>query len=101
MQLLAILALLMAGGKGDVSKLFKEAEPVLKSLGGEDMQNVLKQAEDILQTFSVLQAAAGYGGQKSEGKDKERKEDFPLAPITAIADSEITYRLTRYMTEEC
>ncbi|MCD8040896.1 MAG: hypothetical protein LUF82_05205 [Clostridia bacterium] len=59
MQLLIILALLLAGGDG----MLKQAEPILKSLGGEDVNKILKEAQELAGMVNTLQSAANlFGG---------------------------------------
>ena len=47
MQLLIILALLLYGGKSNAGKIFAEVKPVLESIGGEEMKEAIKNAEEL------------------------------------------------------
>ena len=97
MQLLIILALLLYGG-GNAKNMLSEVKPVLESIGGEDMQKALKSAEEISEVLSLVRPFAG--GQPKNDTIQAVKADehsFPLAPVSAIADKEITYCLNRYI----
>lgn len=115
MQLLLILALLMYGGKSGGRDILSEVCPVLESLGGEEMKEAIKSAEEISEVLSAVQTfAEGMGGGPHEnfgGNDGVATESespkadgaepsiaFPLAPIADIADREITYSLSKYIS---
>lgn len=70
MQLLLMLVLLLYGGNG---KLLKEFGPLLQSVGGEDIKNVLKEAEEINSVLSAFKN--GAGGEKG-GKGAQDEEPF-------------------------
>ena len=94
MQLLIILALILYGG-GNAKNVLNEVKPVLESIGGEEMQKALKSAEEISQVLSAVQSfSGGFKGAQPKSTDIPKNSDtFPLAPISAIADREITYSL--------
>lgn len=97
MQLLIILALLLYGG-GNAKNMLSEVKPVLESIGGEDMQKALKSAEEISEVLSVIQPFTG--NQTPPHHPEETRKTcaaFPLAPISSIADREITYSLNKYI----
>ena len=98
MQLLIILALILYGG-GNAKNMLNEVKPVLESIGGEDMQRALKSAEEISEVLSAVQSfSGGFKGMQSKNVDvPENTDRFPLAPISAIADKEITYSLNKYI----
>ena len=96
MQLLIILALLLYGS-GNAKNMLNEVKPVLETIGGEDMQKALKSAEEISQVLSAVQSFAVKGGN-SKTVDIPANE-FPLAPISSIADKEITYSLNKYISD--
>lgn len=117
MQLLIILALLMFGGKS--GNLLAEVKPVLESLGGDEMRKALKNAEEISSVISAVQSFASGGvsddvgtdGFDDGGVESSNKSDFKnsksstvapssfaLAPISNIADKDITYSLSRYIS---
>lgn len=106
MQLFIILALLLYGGKGDAKNLLSEVKPVLESLGGEEMQQALKSAEEISEVLSAVQAFSSQN-MPQEGKPQHTAGStpsptaisFPLAPISDIADREITYSLSKYISQ--
>lgn len=97
MQLLIILALILYGG-GNAKNVLNEVKPVLESIGGEDMQKALKSAEEITQVLSVIQPFTGAKGAPARSEQPTQdKYAFPLAPISSIADREITYSLNKYI----
>ena len=97
MQLLIILALLLYGG-GNAKNMLNEVKPVLESIGGEDMQKALKSAEEISEVLSAVQSFSGFKGTPPKNTDvTPNPAEFPLAPISAIADREITYSLNKYI----
>lgn len=109
MQLLLILALLMYGGKNGSTNVLEEVKPVLETFGGEEIKEALKSAEEISGMLSAVKAfsGGGFGGNEGEGAQpftdggfSENKPDefFPLAPIAAIADKDITYSLSKYIS---
>ncbi len=105
MQLLLVLLFAFMGG--NVSAL-KEVKPVLESLGGKDAVEALSKAEELSGVINAVQAMAGMnatranpshggsGGKSGENSDFSQ-HGFPLAPITNIADENITYCLSRYI----
>ena len=95
MQLLIILALLLYGG-GNTKNVLGEIKPVLESIGGEEMQKAIKSAEQIQEVLSAVQSFSNNNSPKSVDLPKSDNE-FPLAPISAIADREITYSLNKYI----
>lgn len=122
MQLLLILALLLYGGKNGAGNVLSEVRPILESIGGEDIKETLKSAEEITEVLSAVQTFAdGLGGDGAGLKDifgggsddrpwsgdkaddvRERAEPaiaFPLSPISDIADREITYSLSKYISQ--
>ena len=97
MQLLIILALILYGG-GNAKNMLNEVKPVLESIGGEDMQKALKSAEEISEVLSAVQSFSGF--KQTVPKNEympENTDNFPLAPISMIADREITYSLNKYI----
>ncbi len=97
MQLLIILALLLYGG-GNANKMLSEVKPVLESIGGEEMKQALKSAEEISEVLSLVQPlAAAKNAPVQQDTPKAASASFPLAPISSIADREITYSLNRYI----
>lgn len=102
MQLLIILALLLYGG-GNANRMLSEVKPVLETIGGEDMQKALKSAEEISSVLSAVQAFKGMpqtGSQTQSYEEKSCPLSFPLEPVAAIADKEITYSLNKYLHGE-
>lgn len=98
MQLLIILALILYGG-GNAKNVLNEVKPVLETIGGEDMQKALKSAEEISEVLSAVQSFSGNKTAQTPTPDmpKTCPTTFPLAPISAIADRDITYSLNRYI----
>ena len=110
MQLLIILALLLYGGKSNAQNILEDVKPVLETIGGDDMKQALKSAEEI---SSVLSAMRGYAPSpgapfasahsSSEAVTANEKSSpaigFPLSPVSSIADREITYSLSKYISQ--
>lgn len=96
MQLMIILALLLLGG-GNVNGMLKEVKPVLESLGGEDIQKALKSAEEISEVLSAISPLTGGSAPAQPKQASLPLAEYPLAPVSAIADSEITYSLNKYI----
>ena len=97
MQLLIILALILYGG-GNARNMLNEVKPVLETIGGEEMQKALKSAEEISEVLSAVQSFSGFKGAKPKPVDvPQSNAEFPLAPISSIADREITYSLNKYI----
>ena len=97
MQLLIILALLLYGG-GNAKNMLNEVKPVLESIGGEEMQKALKSAEEISEVLNAVQTFSGFKGSQSKVVDMpQNNSEFPLAPISSIADRVITYSLNKYI----
>lgn len=104
MQLLIILALLLYGGNNDTQKLLSEVAPVLESFGGDEIKEALKNAEEL---SSVLSAVNAFTPPMKEPKQEHTVGvtpnngdiSFPLAPINNIADREITYSLSKYISQ--
>lgn len=104
MQLFIILALLLYGGKNNAQNLLQEVRPMLESFGGEQVQEALKSADEISQVISAVNAfAGGNDGQpvSDTGAPKNGSvvDTFPLAPISEIADRDITYSLSQYIAQ--
>lgn len=123
MQLLIILALLLYGGKSGAQNLLSEVKPVLESIGGEQMREALKSAEEISTVLSAVSELTGaakqtqspetqsefsafaklFGGNApSDSASTEAANTspiaFPLKPICNVADKDITYSLSKYIT---
>lgn len=62
MQLLIILALLLYGGKSGAQNLLTEVKPVLESIGGEEMREAIKSAEEISAVLSAVGSLTGANG---------------------------------------
>ena len=113
MQLLIILALLLYGSKSGSQKLLTEVKPVLESLGGEQIREAIKSAEEIAVSELTGANASGSifgGGNQNPAAHTTTANDapadaaddaiaFPLKPIGGIADRDITYSLSRYISE--
>ena len=95
MQLLLLLALLMYGGNKGAANLLEEVKPVLESIGGEEIANALQSAEQLSPVISAVQSAVPQSPQRPEGK----AEYLPLAPVSKIADRDITYSLSQYFAQ--
>lgn len=99
MQLLIILALLLYGG-GNAQNILSEVKPMLESLGGEDMKRALESAEEISGVLSAVRALSSDGVQSEQPVKRASADYFPLAPISEIADKDITYSLSKYISAQ-
>lgn len=95
MQLLLLLALLMYGGNKGTANILEEVKPVLESIGGEEVTQALESAQQLSSVISAVQSAAFQPPPKSESTG----EFFPLAPVSKIADRDITYSLSKYFAQ--
>lgn len=115
MQLLLLLALILYGGKGGSKNILEEVKPVLETFGGDEIKEALKSAEEISGMLSAVKAFSGgglFGGKEGDtefsqsfdgsvgtaGASGKTDDFFPLAPIAAIADKDITYSLSKYIS---
>lgn len=110
MQLLIILALLLYCGKSDAQNIIKEVKPVLETIGGDEMKEALKSAEEISTVLSAVReftgAAQSHDGKPSFAEEQTAEKTkqnpaiaFPLAPVNNIADKDIAYSLSKYINE--
>ena len=108
MQLFIILALLLYGGKSNTQNILQEVRPMLESFGGEEVKEALKSADEISQVISAVNAFSGGLGGNGEQTAAETtftqhnatvEDGFPLAPISEIADRDITYSLSQYISQ--
>ena len=99
MQLLIILALLLYGGNSNAQNILSEVKPMLESIGGEDMKRALQSAEEISGVLSAVRALSAENTQTAQPAKTVGAEYFPLAPISEIADKDITYSLSKYISE--
>ena len=97
MQLLIILALLLYGGNSGAQNILSEVKPMLESIGGEDMKRAIESAEEISEVLSAVRAFSSENTKAEQPAKKPAAEFFPLAPISEIADKDITYSLSRYI----
>ncbi|MDE7306886.1 MAG: hypothetical protein K2N33_05790 [Clostridia bacterium] len=111
MQLLIILALLLYGGKSNAQNILEDVKPVLETIGGDEMKQALKSAEEISSVLSVVRGLtssgapfaapqpSAEGGNFGVGEKEEPAIGFPLSPVSSIADREITYSLSKYISQ--
>ena len=128
MQLLLILALILYGGKGGNAKLLNELKPLIESVGGEEVKEAFRNAEELESVISAFgglvtadgasggsgddsragsggisadagSAAAGHVPGRGEETGDNTGNNFPLAPVAGIADREILYRLVQYFSQ--
>ena len=59
--LLIILALLLYSGKSGAQNLLTEVKPVLESIGGDEIREALKSAEEISNVLSAVSELTGAG----------------------------------------
>ena len=80
MQLLIILALLLYGSKSGSQKLLTEVKPVLESLGGEQIREAIKSAEEI---SAMLTAVSELTGANASGSIFGGGNQAPAAKTAA------------------
>lgn len=104
MQLFIILALLLYGGKSGAQNLLQEVKPMLETFGGEEVKEALKSAEEISEVLSAVRsftapqtAEEPYFADSTGAIEKNPAVSFPLAPISNIADKDITYSLSQFV----
>ncbi|MGN1060560.1 MAG: hypothetical protein ACI4QN_02395, partial [Candidatus Coproplasma sp.] len=96
MQLLILAAMLMLAGNGG----FAQIKPLIEEFGGEEAKTALKQAEELSQIISTVQAVTSPPPQKEENAvQPERPVKFcrPLDPIKSIADERTLAALSKYI----
>ena len=93
MQLLILLALLLYGG--NAQNILSEVKPVIESFGGEEMKEALKSADELSGVLSAVKEISEIIPQPT--RQAQSNVSFPLAPISNIADKEITYSLSKYI----
>lgn len=71
---------------------------MLESIGGEDMKRALQSAEEIGEVLSAVRALSSENTQAERPERGTNAEYFPLAPISEIADKDITYSLSKYIS---
>ena len=129
MQLLIILALLLYGTKSGAKDILSEARPILEDFGGGEVKEAFKNAERISEVLAAVQELTGgdisrlfrheqspyqlqqpaFSEQPAISEDHSAESDntvftkspinFPLAPVSQIADKDITYSLSRYISQ--
>ena len=70
MQLILLLALLLSRG-GSSDEFYNELKPILESLGGDDIKNVLKGAEEFKDMFASFGGSAGGNGPQGGSGQKD------------------------------
>ena len=93
----------MMGGNANA---MNEVKPILESFGGNDIKDALCKAEELSSMLNAVQAMTGmgathakpsHGGNGGNCSGEFAQHGFPLAPISNIADENITYCLSRYI----
>jgi len=102
MQLFIILALLLYGGKSGAQNLIEEVKPMLETFGGTEVKEALKSARGLTGGFTEPQAEkeeyfAHTAGATAESAS-QNSSGFPLAPISNIANRDITYSLSQFVS---
>lgn len=96
MQLFILLALLLAAGKGGAQNILNEVKPVIEKLGTDEMKEAFKSAEEIGRALSAVSAVKPAPAPVAA---PAKEINFPLDPISKIADREITYSLSQYICQ--
>ena len=95
----------MMGGNANA---MNEVKPILESFGGKDVSEALCKAEELSSMLNAVQAMTGMGATRAKpshggnggnfsGSGEFSQHGFPLAPISNIADENITYCLSRFI----
>lgn len=102
MQLLLVLALLLCGGQRGV---IDEVKPVLRELGGEEMEKAFDEAEKISRVISAAAAGAAAAEVPPVGVAETPPQDggqtdvgLALKPVVDIADGDIVCSLSKYLS---
>ena len=101
MQLILLLALLaMSGNKNDA--ILSDLKPMLENFGGEELKSAISEVEKLSGVLSAVQAVAASAppARKQIESEGSGSDGFPLAPIAAFADRDITYSLSQYISEQ-
>ncbi len=112
MQLFIILALLLYGGKSGAQNLIEEVKPMLETFGGTEVKEALKSAEEISQVLTAVRGLTGGFTEPQAEKEEyfahtagataesasQNSSGFPLAPISNIANRDITYSLSQFVS---
>lgn len=99
MQLLFILALILFCGKNQ--NILNQVKPLLESFSGEEFNQVLQNAQEISSIFKDFCECENKNCNFTQGNCSSTNSEninFPLAPIADIADKEITYCLSKYIS---
>lgn len=109
MQLLIIALLVLCGNKPE---MLKQVTPLLESLGGGEIKEALKSAQEMSSVISAVQSLSSGGGSSDPlgavmsafaGSPEKpvsktvKAEGFPLEPIADIADDGIMRGLSSYI----
>ncbi len=107
MQLLVlVLMLLMSGKNADIQQL----KPIIEEFGGGKAADALKQAEELSDMVSAVQALASFPASPDTAPPQDSAQPagednaecnmsgYPLAPIAGIADETIINCFSRYIT---
>ncbi len=87
------------------SSSLKDVKPLIEEVAGEDASRMLEEVEQLTSLASAFapannqNIAADAGNAPPPQTDGGAAHDFfPLAPISGIADDNITYSLSRYIS---
>ena len=93
MQLILLIALLLASGKGG-DEFYKEVKPLIESVGGEDIKQAFKSAEEFKGVLAAL-GSMGFGSQNGAPQN-----DMCDTPPNRQAEKNNTYTSTRQPPDE-
>ena len=103
MQLFIILALILYGG-GRSNTLLDRVKPMLEEMGGEDLKNAFREAEELTNMLSAVKELMPAAPAPSVQDIPETPAGepssggFPLQPVIHIADRDIAYSLSKYLS---
>jgi len=89
---------LFSGGKFDLDSLLKSDLLQNMNIKGLDIAKITP----IIELYNNLKTSDLFGSKKNSTSEDEKKpdikSDFPLSPISDIADKNITYSLSKYLS---
>lgn len=68
MQLILLIAMLLASGNGG-DTFFQNVKPLLECIGGDDIKNALKSAEEFKGVLAALGSIGGFGQNGAKQED--------------------------------
>ena len=92
MQLFILIALIFLSGRSDAKSILREVKPVLENFGGEQVKEMMDNAEKLSEMLSVVQTiAAATKNTESPASpfSAAPSPELALAPIKSLAPEPI------------